>query len=71
MDEKKQVNVEMNESLVKFLDELVDEDQSNRSSVIRKLILREQGRRQQLELPLPIGKSKTKKNRQEQAAVAA
>ena len=72
-EEKKQVNVEMDASLVAFLDELVEEDQSTRSGVIRKLIRQERARRQQLELPLPTTKqtSPARKNKRAAEAVAA
>lgn len=72
-EEKKQVNVEMDASLVAFLDELVEEDQSTRSGVIRKLIRQERARRQQLELPLPITKqtSPTRNNKKRSAQALA
>lgn len=48
---KTQVNVEMEDDLVQFLDELKEEDESSRSAVIRKLLRQERARREQSPSP--------------------
>lgn len=49
-EEMKQVNVQMPGELQEMLDEMVKEDESDRSKFIRKLIRQEYARRQQLSL---------------------
>jgi len=68
-EKKQQVNVEMSTSLVEFVDQLAVEDQGTRSSVIRKLIIRERERREAL--PSPIPQSAPKKSAEAREAVAA
>lgn len=65
--DKVQVNVQMSADLQALLDEMVVEDESDRSKFVRKLIRQEHARRVQQQLPLPTGK-KTGKS---QAAYAA
>jgi metal-responsive CopG/Arc/MetJ family transcriptional regulator len=67
-EKKQQVNVEMTTSLVEFIDELADEDQSTRSAVVRKLIMQERARRQQLPLPTPQTEKKSTAERREPVA---
>jgi len=50
-DSKQQVNVQMDEELAVKLDRMVEEDFSDRSKFVRKLIAQEWGRRKQLPLP--------------------
>lgn len=64
------VNVDFSKDLelLKTLDEMVQEDDLDRSKFIRKLIRQEQGRRQQLPLPFP---TTTKKNEKQLDPVTA
>jgi metal-responsive CopG/Arc/MetJ family transcriptional regulator len=55
--------------LLEAMDQMVVDDDTDRSKFIRKLIRQEQSRRHQLELPLPT--KQPKKSRQERAAIAA
>lgn len=68
-DEMKQVNVQMSADLQAILDEMVREDESDRSKFIRKLIRQEKARRMQAQLPLPLEQPKMRKTRS--AALAA
>lgn len=71
-EEKKndQVNVDFSKflDLLDDLDGMVEEDDTDRSKLIRKLIREEKARRQQLSLPFP--QPKTKKNHSAQAVAA-
>lgn len=67
-DDKVQVNVQMGADLQVILDEMVVEDESDRSKFVRKLIRQEYARRLQQQLPLPTEKQIKNKS---QAAFAA
>lgn len=69
-EKKQQVNVEMGTSLVDFVDKLAAEDQGTRSSVIRKLIVKEKERREADTSPLPHSQPKPKNNHAAQSVAA-
>jgi metal-responsive CopG/Arc/MetJ family transcriptional regulator len=59
---KTQVNVEMDDELVEFLDELKEEDESTRSAVIRKLLRQEKARRELMNPPSSNNSPKRRKS---------
>ena len=71
-EEKKndQVNVDFSKflDLLDDLDGMVEEDDTDRSKFVRKLIREEKARRQQLPLPFPQQKSKDRRASQSVAA---
>ena len=73
MDEEQVfVNIKMPEELAEKLDEMVEEDESDRSKFIRKLIRQEYSRRQQLPpFPEPPTSTKRKTNPKMRAASIA
>ncbi len=68
-----QVNVDFSKFLVLLddLDEMVDEDFTDRSKFIRKLVRQEKARRQQLPLPLTEEKKRTSAEERNRDLVAA
>jgi metal-responsive CopG/Arc/MetJ family transcriptional regulator len=60
MAEKKQVNVDFSNypELLDNLDKMVEEDGTDRSKLIRKLVRQEKVRRDQQQLPLPFPEPK-------------
>jgi len=69
-EEMKQVNVQMPADLQAILDQMVREDESDRSKFIRRLIRQEHARRQAEQLPLPLPKPARKNSRSAQAIAA-
>ena len=67
-EDTKFVNIKMPADLQTILDEMVIEDESDRSKFIRRLIRQEHARRQAEQLPLPLPKPA---RRQERKALAA
>lgn len=75
MAEKKkndQVNVDFSKfpELLDDLDQMVDEDGTDRSKFIRKLVRQEKARRQQTQLPLPEKLTRRKSDARTAQAVA-